>query len=192
MTHISELRKRFSEKLIFSVNDTVNVLNRDNVSKEYIQLLLHNSVKKNEIIRLGKGKYTFNKDIMVSGFAYTPFYYGLQEALSLRNLWEQETNPVILTINKVKSGVRSINNSNVVIRRLSRKYFFGFDFIRYYDFEIPVSDIEKTIIDFVYYKEYLNPELVKEIKQEINKKKINTYLSKYPARTRNKVLQLIE
>jgi predicted transcriptional regulator of viral defense system len=192
MTHVSELKERFTGRLIFSVNDAMAALKKKGVSKVYVQLLLHNSSKKNEIIRLGKGKYTFNKDIMATGFAFTPFYYGMQEALSLRNLWEQETNPVILTIKKIKPGVRKINSTNVVVRRLNRKYFFGFDLLKYYDFEIPVSDIEKTIIDFVYYREYISPEIIKEIKEKIDRRKLNQYLAKYPVSIRNKVILLLK
>jgi hypothetical protein len=36
-------------------------------------------------------------------------------------------------------------NTNVYLRRIDKKYFFGYDFIKYYDIEIPVSDIEKNI-----------------------------------------------
>ena len=132
---------------------------------------------------------------MVSGFSYSPFYYGLQEALSFRNLWEQETNPVIITIKKVRPGLKSsFDGGNIVLHRINRKYFFGFDFIDYYNIQIPVSNIEKTIIDFVYYKEEssLSKEVIKEIKEKIDMKKLSEYLKEYPSHLQKNVLSILK
>jgi predicted transcriptional regulator of viral defense system len=182
----------FYKSKVFSLRD-VRILFKDkNISKDYSKCLTSNLLKSNKINKITKGKYTFQDDIIYTGFAFTPFYYGLQEALSLYNLHEQETNLVIITTNKIKPGVREIMNTNVCLRRLDSKYFFGFDFIKYYDIEIPVSDIEKTLIDFVYYKEYLSMEVINNIKKKINMNKLNKYLLKYPKHIKEKVLDIIK
>lgn len=192
MTYENRLRDVYKEEYKFTKKDASKLFSKDKISNEYLDQLLHNLVKQNKIIRITNGSYTFNKDLMVSGFAYSPFYYGLQEALSLRNLWEQETNPIIITTNKIKPGIKTIQGSNILLRRIDCKYFFGFDFIKYYDMEIPVSDYEKTLIDFVYYNEPLSKEVINDLKKKIDKKKLEKYLSIYSKSTRNKVLSLIK
>jgi predicted transcriptional regulator of viral defense system len=192
MTYENRLRDVYKEEYKFTKKDASKLFSKDKISNEYLDQLLHNLVKQNKIIRITNGSYTFKKDLMVSGFAYSPFYYGLQEALSLRNLHEQETNPIIITTNKIKPGIKTIQGSNVLLRRIDCKYFFGFDFIKYYDMEIPVSDYEKTLIDFVYYNEPLSKEVINELKKKIDKKKLEKYLFRYSKSTRNKVLSLIK
>lgn len=192
MTYENRLRDVYKEEYKFTKKDASKLFSKDKISNEYLDQLLHNLVKQNKIIRITNGSYTFKKDLMVSGFAYSPFYYGLQEALSLRNLHEQETNPIIITTNKIKPGIKTIQGSNVLLRRIDCKYFFGFDFIKYYDMEIPVSDYEKTLIDFVYYNEPLSKEVINELKKKIDKKKLEKYLSRYPEKIRYKIDLLLK
>ena len=192
MTYEKRLRDVYKEEYKFTKKDASKLFSKDKISNEYLDQLLHNLVKQNKIVRITNGSYTFKKDLMVSGFAYSPFYYGLQEALSLRNLHEQETNPVIITTNKIKPGIKTIQGSNVILRRIASKYFFGFDFIKYYNMEIPVSDYEKTLIDFVYYNEPLSKEVINGLKKKIDKKKLEKYLSRYPEKIRYKIDLLLK
>lgn len=192
MTYGNRLREQYKNEYTFSKRDVQKLFSKDKISNEYLDQLLHNLVKQNKIIRITNGAYTFNKDLMVSGFAYSPFYYGLQEALSLRNLHEQETNPVIITTKKIKPGIKQIQGNNVLLRRIDRKYFFGIDFVKYYDMEIPVSDLEKTLIDFIYYNEPLSEDAKNGLLKNINKQKLKEYLLKYPESTRRKVQSFIK
>ncbi|HOZ35702.1 MAG TPA: hypothetical protein PLK55_01815 [archaeon] len=192
MTYENRLRDVYKEEYKFTKKDASKLFSKDKISNEYLDQLLHNLVKQNKIIRITNGSYTFKKDLMVSGFAYSPFYYGLQEALSLRNLHEQETNPIIITTNKIKPGIKTIQGSNVLLRRIDCKYFFGFDFIKYYDMEIPVSDYEKTLIDFVYYNEPLSKEVINELKKKIDKTKLQNYLLRYSKKIRAKANLLLK
>lgn len=192
MTYGNRLREQYKNEYTFSKRDVQKLFSKDKISNEYLDQLLHNLVKQNKIIRITNGAYTFNKDLMVSGFAYSPFYYGLQEALSLRNLHEQETNPVIITTKKIKPGIKQIQGNNVLLRRIDRKYFFGIDFVKYYNIEIPVSDLEKTLIDFIYYNEPLSEDAKNGLLKNINKQKLKEYLLKYPESTRRKVQSFIK
>lgn len=191
MKYKNEFKNHFSKKKVFSLRDVRIFLKDKNISKDYSKNMLSNLNKKKEIIRISSGKYTFKKDIVNIGFAFSPFYYGLQDALSYHNLHTQETNPIIITPNKIKPGIRVISDNNVYLRRISKKYFFGFDFIRYYDMEIPISDIEKTLIDLVYYKQNISKEVVDEVKDKIDFKKLEEYLLKYPAFIKNKLYNLL-
>jgi len=109
----------------------------------------------------------------------------------LHNLWEQETIPIIITSNKVRQGIRKIMNGNVLIRRMNKRYLFGFNYYQQGNLYMPYSDIEKTFIDLIYFKERINKETLNNIKKKINKKKLNSYLGLYPKRIRksaNKIL----
>ncbi len=180
MKYLGDVRERFRRAPAFTITDLRVLLGRKGIGKEYLHLLVHNLLVKGELKRISRGAYTFRNESQVVGFGFRPFYYGLQEALSLRNLWEQETNPVVITPRKVRSGVRSFDGTNYVIKRISRSMFFGFETMKYADFWIPVSDIEKTLIDFVYFKQPLGMEASVELKRLADRKKLDGYLGRCP------------
>ena len=76
--------------------------------------------------RLTQGWYSRLDDPVVSVFALKPAYLGVQEALSVRGLWEQETNVVLVTSRVVRSGERNVMGSRVIVRRLRKDHGFGF------------------------------------------------------------------
>ena len=157
--------------------------------KQYTKQLIRNLILKGKIKRLAKGCYTVHHDASLSVFCFKPSYLGLQDALSLYELWEQETIPVIVTTRKVRQGIRNILGINVLIRRINKKYLFGFDYIKQGDFYFPYSDLEKTFIDMVYYNENLSKEAKKNIIKKISIKRLDTYLKVYPERFRKKILK---
>lgn len=191
MRYSNLVREKLSNNIIFTIRD-VKFLLRNKVNEHYPNLLIHNLLKKGEIHRITRGIYTFRNEIETVGFAFSPFYYGLQEALTIRNLWEQETNPVIITKRKVRKGVRTIMGRNVVIRTIDKSMFFGFEMIKYFDFWIPVSDVEKTLIDFIYFKEYLREDILEEIKKKIRENVIKEYLREVPEYVRKRVMKVLE
>jgi len=191
MTYAKEIEDEFRKSPAFTMNDVKKIIH-ERTSNAYLKLLLYNLVKKGRLNRITKSTYTYNEDVEAVGFAFRPFYYGLQEALSLRNLWEQETNPVIITPKKVRTGTRAFLGRNYVIKRITRSKFFGFELIKYYDFWIPVSDIEKTLIDFVDFGEKISEETLSEIKKKIKKDVLDEYLAKYPKSIGKKVRKLLE
>jgi predicted transcriptional regulator of viral defense system len=184
--HINKIREFIKSVPVFRVRDIELLVGNRN----YAHLILHKLTKRGEIKRVIKGWYSLYDDPIVSVFCFKPAYVGLQEALSLHNLWEQETNVVIITTKKVRVGIREILGNNVILRTIEPKYFFGFDSIRYENFFVPVSDIEKTLIDFVYFKESLARETLREIIKRIDKQKLIEYLKKYPSKFKQKVRKL--
>ena len=112
--------------------------------------------------------------------------------MSIHNLWEQETIPVIITANKVRQGIRKILGVNVLIRRIDKRYFFGFEYLKYGNFYLPVSDMEKTFIDLVYFKENLEKEALKNIKKGIDDEKMRIYLKKYNKKFRERVFRILK
>ena len=171
--------------------DLLRLLAKAGASKGYLNLTIHNLLKKGSIKRITRGAYTAFDDVQLVGFAFRPFYYGLQDALSLMNLWEQETVPVIITPRKVRGGVRVFDGANYLVRRLERKMFFGFELMKYGDFWIPVSDAEKTLIDFAYFNEPLPSEALYELRQRIDVQQLERYLKKCGPRLRKKVERMV-
>ena len=191
MKYIAAVRENFAGQPVFSGRSLFLFLSKKGISRAYAKHLVHNLLKKKELLRVAKGFYSFQRDPAVSGFAFSPFYYGLQEALSLRNLWEQETNPVIITAKKARQGMRRILQSNFVVRRIDKKMFFGFEMINHFGIWVPVSDIEKTLIDFVYFNEKIPPEALKEIKKRLDKRILKGHLAKTSPLLGKKIRKLL-
>ncbi len=157
----------------------------------YSYLLISNLIKRGEIKRVKKGFYSIHDDPIVSVFCFRPAYIGMQEALSIYEIWEQETSVVIVTTQKTKHSRIEVFENNVILHRIKPKYMFGFDVVKYGGFYIPVSDIEKTLIDLVYFNENPGKKTLAEIKKKIDMEKLESYLQSYPKKTREKVLRLI-
>ncbi len=191
MKHIELVRTHFKKTPVFTLRDVAIFIGKK-ASRNYLQVLLHNLVKSGELKRIAKGHYTFHEEMQVVGFAFQPFYYGLQDALSLLNLWEQETNPIVITPRKVRKGLRTFLGNNYLVRTIDRNMFFGFEMAKYFDFWIPVSTPEKTLIDFVYFKEPLSRGVLKELKKNVDKKKLNEFLKRTSPYTRKKVEALLK
>ena len=188
MKYAKELREHFGKRAIFTSRDVALHFSQKKLGGAYRNLLLHNLMRRGEIRQVKKGSYTFGDDIACVAFAYSPSYYGLQDALSIHGLWEQETNPVVLTSRRVRQGLRQFEGRNYLVRRISRKMFFGFAQMKHGGMFIPVSDIEKTLIDFFHFRERLGPEALGEIKKRMDRKKLDGYLKKCPRKLRITVM----
>lgn len=188
--HIGEVRRYARSTPAFSARDVELLVN----NRGYSLLMLHNLSERGELNRITRGWYTIHKDPIVSVFALKPAYVGLQGALSLRDLWEQETNVVLVTCGKAKPGVRTVMGDRVVVHRIAPKYFFGFDYLPYGEFHVPVSDLEKTLIDLVYYEESPGADVLGEVGKRADRRVMANYLAKYPqafARVFRKKIRLL-
>ena len=192
MKYVKKFIEHFSGLPAFTARDARLFLSGLGASPGYAQLFLANLLKSGRVRRIKKGVYTFGDDPMLAGFAFYPSYHGLQDALSILNLWEQETNTVIVTPLKVRSGMREMLGGKVMVRRISRDMFFGFDAVRYFDYWIQVSDVEKTLIDFVYFREPLGEDTLREMKKRIEMGKLGRYLQRCPGWVKKRVGSALE
>ncbi len=188
--YIHDIRELFKESPVVTISSLKRYFPKKN--KKYLYLLIHNLLKKREIYQITKGYYTIYEDPMLAFYCFKPSYLGLQDALSIHNLWEQETIPIIITTRKVRQGIRSIQGMNVLIKRINKHYFFGFDYVKQGDFHVPVSDIEKTFIDLLYFKQNIEKEVLNALKKKIARTKLKQYLKPYPPFFKRKVMQLLE
>lgn len=187
MKYIGYVREHFSSAgfPIVKLSNLRTALKTKKISDAYLKRLINHMMRRGELKRITRGIYTFHNDITVVGFAFQPFYYGLENALTIKKMWEQGTNPIVITPKKVRTGIRKFGESNYVLQRIDKKLFFGYELIRYYDFWIPVSDPEKTLLDFVYFRHYLREDVLRELKRMIKKEKLAEYLKAYSPEFRN-------
>ncbi len=158
-------------------------------NRNYTKQLIRNLIKKGKIRKVAKGCYTKYEEPSLAVFCFKPAYLGMEDALSFHNLWEQETIPVVVTAAKARPGLRQIFGINVLIRRVDKKYLFGFDYYPCQEFYLPYSDVEKTLIDLVYFKQKPGKEIIRRIRKKLNLKKLDFYLGKYPPKIKNRVLK---
>ena len=189
--HLKKIEELFEKSPVVDFKSVERIVGKTQKSN-YAKLLISNMLKRGKIKKIGKGFYTFHNDSSLVVFAFKPAYLGLQCALSYYGLWEQETIPVILTIKKVRTGIRKILETNVLVRRIDKKYFFGFDFVKDGEFYIPYSDLEKTFIDIIVFNQKIDENTLKNIKKRINLKKLKIYLSRYPKRIQERVEKAIK
>ncbi len=187
MKFMKEFISQFSSKPVFSSYEARNFFRFRHGPEGYYKLVLNNLVRSGRIYRITRGQYSFYDEIQYVGFAFKPFYYGLQDALSIRNIWEQETNPVIITPRRVRSGIRIFQGRNYLIRWIERSMFFGYSLVEYGDFFIPVADAEKILIDMVYYHEFMPEEVKDEILKVVKKEKLQKYILMLPEYLRKRV-----
>lgn len=182
-----DIRRLFEKSSVIDANSIKRIIGKSGRTKQYARHLLRNLIKKGKIRRLTKGYYTLYNEPSLIVFCFKPAYLGLQDAMSFHDLWEQETTPIVITTRKVRQGIRKVTGANVLIRRLDVKYFFGFDYFKQNDFYFPYSDIEKTFIDMVYFKEKLTKDAVENLRKKIDRKKLDGYLKIYPKKFKKKV-----
>lgn len=191
MKYTKELREEFSKKPVFSLRDVKTRFTAKKISPNYASVLLNHLLKRNEVHRVAKGYYSFYNDPNVVAFAIQPSYFGLQDALSFHGLWQQQTIPLLITPRKIRSGFRMVMGSKVLVKRTQRTLFFGFEMKKYLDFWVPVSDPEKTLIDFYYFNQPLDKQTIKKLLKKIDSKKLAEYLKQVPKKTRKKIEKAI-
>ncbi|MCR4327791.1 MAG: hypothetical protein NUV46_04395 [Nanoarchaeota archaeon] len=189
--HLDKVEKLFEKSPVVDFKSLERVVGKSKKSS-YTKLLVHNLVKKGKIKKIGKGFYTKHEEISLSVFCFNPSYLGLQSALSFYGIWDQATIPIVLTSRNVRTGLRKVLGKNILVRKISKGYFFGYELKKEGNFYVPYSDLEKTFLDFVLLNEKLSKEGLLEIRQKIDLKKLKRYLKVYPERIYKKSLTLLE
>ena len=190
--YLKEVQVLLMKSPLVTYSSIERIVKHQKKIKGYTKLLVHHLLKKGIMKKLTKGCYTSTNNAALAVLCFQNAYLGLQDALSLHNLWEQETIPVIITSQHVRTGIRDCMHSNILIRKLDKKYFFGIAYYQQDSIALPYSDLEKTFIDMIYFKENMNKEVLENFKEKINKKKIEKYLKKYPLKIRKKAQSLLQ
>lgn len=188
--YLEDIKNLFNKSLVVNSSSISRLIKNKKEFKQYQKQLIRNLILKKKIKRLTKGFYTIHEDPSLIVFCFKPSYLGLQDALSFYELWEQETIPVMITSRKIRQGIRKILGINVLIRRIDKKYLFGFEYKKQGNFYFPYSEIEKTFIDMIYFKQRISENVKNNMIKKINKDKLINYLEVYPKKFREKVLDI--
>ena len=189
--HLDRIEEFIDKTKAFSVKDIKRFLISNRANPNYAYTILHILKKKGKIYRIVKGYYSKYDDPMVITYCIKPSYIGLENALSLHGLWEQETNVILITPRRLRFGIRKVLGANVVIHHISKEHFFGYEYMDYYDLKIPVSDTEKTFIDWIYYYDEIDKDLLELFDKKINRKRLKEYLKNYDNRFAKKVQDIL-
>lgn len=176
MKYEREFCSFFSKQPLFTSKDVARFLGIMGASNSYVRLFLHNSVKRGKILRYQKGVYSFQRNEALFGYVYRPFYYGLEYALTIRKIWAYQTNPVVITTTTANPGIRKILGVSFTVRRIRKEQFFGYEYIKHDGIFVPVSEPEKILLDFVYFRKRMDPETMVSLISLCNRQKLNRYL----------------
>ncbi len=190
MKYVDIFLKHFFGTPIFTMKDAERFLCYNKAGKTYSKRFIQNLIHGKKIFRVAKGVYTIHGSTEVIGFAFSPFYYGLADALSYHNIWEERANRVILTTRIVRTGQRKSMGMNISVFRLPRRLFFGYTMEKGERFYYPVSDLEKTFIDIVYFGINLRRDTLEKLISKLNPKKLSNYLLRYPENLQKKIKQI--
>src|SRR3990167_1439905 len=150
--YISDIMKLFEKSAVVDFASINRIVKNKKKASQYAKQAVRNLITKGKISKIGKGIYTSLNESSLAVFSFSSSYLGLQDALSFHNLWEQETIPIIITSNNVRKGIRKVLDANVMVRKIEKKYLFGFYYHEQGKQYLPYSDIEKTFIDMIYFK----------------------------------------
>jgi len=189
--YLAKIEELFKKSPVVDLGSIRRIVRSKRKTNQYEKQLIRNLLLRGKIKKLVKGCYTMHDDSSLAVYCFSPSYLGLQDALSFHGIWEQETIPVIVTVRKVRQGIRKVLGANVLVRRITKKYLFGFEYFRQNGFYLPYSDIEKTVIDMVYFNEKFTNDAIRLLKKRIDMKKMNSYLKAYPAKLRQRVMKIL-
>lgn len=173
---------------IFTLNDLVKITGQ---KKEVIRTKLSLLVKQNKINRIKRGYYSLkeieNKFKLQKSFRNT--YVAIQSVLEFYGSTTQRFNNLDLISENVLKN-KQVGGVLVNFHRVKSELFFGYKKEVIDDTEIFVSNIEKTIIDCVYFssKVYLMETLdfIRKYKEGIDLDLLESYLNKINSSVLNK------
>lgn len=178
MKYVDAFLEEFKKTPTFSMNDVKKFLEYKGSTRAYSGIFIKLMIKGGRAYKVTRGSYTLYREIEVVGFPFYPFYYGLGFALTKHRLWKQQANPYVLTTKNVRRGSRAASGSNFAVSKISKKMFFGYYYTKGPNFYYPVSDIEKTLIDCIYYNFNLEEYVYADIFKRLDNRKINKYLKR--------------
>ena len=91
----------------------------------------------------------------------------------------------------MRTGVRQFESRNYIVRHIKRAMFFGYSLLLYDQFYIPVSDIEKTLIDLVYFGIRVPDEVISIMIRKLDRQIFNTYLTELPKYLSNRIRKVV-
>lgn len=178
MKYVKAFLEEFKKTPTFTFKDVQRFLGSKGSKGKYTKMFIGSMLRTERAYRITNGSYSLYGDIEIVGFPFYPFYYGLGFALTYYGFWKQQANPHVITTRKVRVGTRAAFGLNFQVSKISKEMFFGYDYVKGQNFYYPVSDVEKTLIDVLYYDLHLEDYVYANILKTLDNKKIRKYLKR--------------
>lgn len=146
----------------------------------YARLLMHRLKKGNLIYKLGRNRYTLQKDpLVVASYIVWPAYLSAWTALRYHNFTEQLPETIWVITTRQYRKVIKFHNTKIRFIIIKPKFFFGYRKERYNDFDIFMAEPEKAINDSIIFRKVSASEIfdiVKNHVSEIDSRRAADYL----------------
>jgi len=151
--NLYEIKKRLEEqeKAVFSLNEIARIIRKP---KNITAVYLNRMCKKNLLFRIEKNKFSKTKDIFIiaSQLIY-PSYLGLTTSLYLQNEFSQIINKIYVFTSRQKKKIK-VFDTEINFIKVNPKLMFGYKKIKKEDSFVIISNLEKTIIEFILFQNY--------------------------------------
>ncbi len=202
-----------TEKRIKDIEDIIaasgKIVTADDIHKalgrKYSKFVLKKRVyelkEKGWLVPLRRGLY-FISDISSRGFVnISPIviasafdknsYVSLDSALSFYGLFEQMLR-VVSSVTKLKSNKYVFQNNTYRYLKIASKLYFGFKTENIEGYYTKIAELEKVILDYLYFKNDIYSidlllEKLQKAKDRIDLKKLFAYARKFPEATKRKL-----
>lgn len=188
-----------SGRIVSSV-DIYNILG-GRYSKYYLKKRVYEFKKKRWLISLRRGLY-FVSDIGSHGFvSISPFviagafnkdsYISLDSAFSFYNFYEQMLRSAT-SITAHRSKKYLFQNHTYQYLKIKKRLYFGFKTAVLEGYYIKIADLEKAVLDYLYFKNDtysmdLFMEILQKAKNSLDLRRLINYAKKFPQTARRKL-----
>lgn len=165
--------KKLEQYPFFTQNDIAKLTGK---APAYVRTMLYRLAKDGTIKRIERSKYTLHDDaILFASHITTPSYLGLWTAFRHYH-WTQQQPFALFVLSPVSK--KTVRFEHTVIRFIKTKHLFGYRKERYGDFEIFISDKEKSIVDALLFHLPFEDVLAALEDKDINFEKLAGYAKK--------------
>jgi predicted transcriptional regulator of viral defense system len=182
-----ELKTQLKDFPVFSIKDI------EKIDSSFHKQRLSEWQKKNYVKKICKGFYIFFDLVIqeqmlfiIANRIYEPSYISLEMALSLHGLIPEAVYTVTsVTSQKRRSLVTVVGNFKY--QHIQPSLLFGYELREYNGYRYQVAEIEKAILDYLYFNPSIKEEKafdgvrfnVSELREKLDLVKFNRYLDAY-------------
>jgi predicted transcriptional regulator of viral defense system len=137
-----ELMEKLKKIPLFTINDLAKITG---LGLSSVRMLAWRLSKKNLIKHIERAKYSaIDEPLVIASYIVRPSYIGLYSALRFHDMTTQMISAIDVIVPKARK-LATIDKRRIIFTKT--KHFWGFEKYRVGEFEVLVSDPEKTIVD---------------------------------------------
>ncbi|MEW5761432.1 MAG: hypothetical protein AB1779_11775 [Candidatus Thermoplasmatota archaeon] len=151
--NLYEIKERLSQskKSIFTINEFSRIFN---IKKSVASVYVNRMIKKKLLFRIERNKVSISDDAFtLSSQLIFPSYISLITALYLHNIVEQVVDKIYVLTTKKRKNI-NLFGTDVIFVQTKPELMFGYKRIEKAQSFIMLADLEKTIIDCLYFQRY--------------------------------------